>query len=74
MTSEQRDGHTVAPEMSIHEDGDHLVVAEAPPDLERSVERLPHFEALRTPALLRSTLGELSYWLGRALPEWAGVE
>jgi hypothetical protein len=39
-----------------------------------ALERLPHFEALRTPALLRATLGELSYWLERALPESAGVE
>lgn len=37
------------------------------------LQRLPHFQALRKPALLRATLGERSYWLDRALPEPAGI-
>ena len=43
---EKRHGHAIAAEMPVHENGHHLVVAQAPPDLKRRIERLPHFQRL----------------------------
>ena len=51
MPPEQRHAHAIAAEMPVHENGDHLVVAEPAPDLKRGIERLPHFERLRSKTL-----------------------
>ena len=51
MPPEERHGHAIAAQMPVHENGHHLVVAEAPPNLKRGIERLPHFQRLRAEPL-----------------------
>ena len=46
LAPEERDRDTVASEVTIHQQRDESVLRERPADLQRRVERLPHFQGL----------------------------
>ena len=58
----------------IYFDGEYLPVNQTSIQFEgwyakHSLDRLPHFEALKDPKLLNDTLGNSDYWLRRKLPD-----
>ena len=48
---QERHSHAIAAQMPVHKNGNHLVFAETPANLESGVERLPHFERIRPETL-----------------------